>query len=71
MSPSGHQDLQSQVRDLYLRLPDAGGNDHRPGEPIQEKISIRDLLLRPFSPASALCDPMASKWKLRSKSNFP
>jgi len=30
---------------LYLGLQDAGGDDHRPLESLQEKVPVRDLLL--------------------------
>ena len=32
--------------DLHLGLPDAGGDDHRPVEPVPEAVPVRDLLLR-------------------------
>jgi len=30
---------------LYMGLPDAGGDDHRPLEPVHETVPFRDLLL--------------------------
>lgn len=40
------KNMKAQMRDLYLGLPDAAGDDHRPLEPVYETVSLRGLLLR-------------------------
>ncbi len=47
LTSDGRQNLRGEVRGLQLRLPDAGGDDHRPLEPVFEKVPVLDVLLRP------------------------
>ena len=45
-SQTGRQDLPGPMYYLYLGLPNAGADDHRPLEPVEEEVPFRDLLLR-------------------------
>ena len=38
--PSGQSNIRVQVLDLYVGLPDAGGDDHRSLEPVQETVPL-------------------------------